>query len=116
MIPRRSCGPSQCPTGTCGACVVQTPGSRKRAVPGQIFVGDILDPKHAVRFLLSETGTYTHDNGSVMVDPFYLQGRRRKLEEHAQRGLISRMAASSLNAFAMVGPARAPHPRPPAVD
>lgn len=102
---RDSCPAGQClDSGSPPCCTVVTPGKRSEQIAGgSRFTGDILDPVHAVRFLLSETGTYTHDNGTVMLDRVYDGNRRRKIEEHAKRGLLGRMAAQSLSAFVKAG-------------
>lgn len=67
------------------------------------FSGEVLDAKHTVKFLLSSTGSFTHDNGTTYHDHEYYRRRQARLAQRASQGLISRMAARSLTAFVKVG-------------
>jgi hypothetical protein len=92
------CGIGRCPDVN-DCCTTYTPGARRRSDIPTAFRGDILDPAHAVRFLLSDSGTYTHDNGSLIRDHHYDSGRKRALVRHAKRGLLSRAAETSLRSL-----------------
>lgn len=66
------------------------------------FWGEVLDARHAVKFLLSETGSYEHDNGTIIHDPIYYRKRQAAITRSVGQGLISRWAAQSLSAFVRV--------------
>jgi hypothetical protein len=85
---------------------------RKRSGrPSSDFMGEILDPRHVVKFLLSDTGTFKHDNGSMYYDPIYNRRRRNGIERNVAKGVISRLAAQSLSAFVKVRSASSSTPR-----